>query len=143
MNTDRIRIKRMRENAIMPTRGTKRSSGLDFAVCEDQGLWVRKREKILIPLGWAVEIPEGYVGLLDPRSSWNHLFACGRIDDDFRGEMFAAMPMHAMSHSRIPEPGERIVQLIVVEDKRLEPVEVDELSDTTRGTGGHGSTGRF
>ncbi len=150
MNIDKIRIKRMRENAVPPSRKTDGAAGWDLAACGSSDLrgylspecitsGESLRAKILVPLGWAFEIPQGYVGLLKPRSSRSDAFLDGVIDSDYRGEIFIpSVGLHAF------EVGERIAQLVIVPVLQVgELVEVDELSDTTRGTGGHGSTGRF
>lgn len=149
MNINQLRIKRMRENAVPPSRKTDGAAGWDLAACAHVSDWRIVGDKTLIPLGWAFEIPRGYVGLLKPRSSWNHLFLEGVIDSDYRGEIFAAIPEYlreidGIFRMDLPDGGERIAQLVIVPVLQVgELVEVDELSDTTRGTGGHGSTGRF
>lgn len=135
----------MRENAVPPSRKTDGAAGWDLAACQDwQSAMYPKSYpwKRLIPLGWAFEIPEGYVGMLKPRSSWSHAFLDGVIDSDYRGELF--IPTTVSESEPRFMIGERIAQLVIVPVLQVgELVEVDELSDTTRGTGGHGSTGRF
>src|SRR5690606_40101368 len=89
MNIDKLRIKRMRENAVPPSRKTDGAAGWDLAAAASmngdgwsEGIKV-VNHKTLVPLGWAFEIPPGYVGLLAPRSSRRHQFADGVIDSDY------------------------------------------------------------
>lgn len=132
-------------DAKLPTRGTEGSAGLDlYAVDWDMMEGIAALE---YSTGLAVAIPEGYVGLLFPRSSITNvdirLANCvGVIDSDYRGEI-------KMRFDRIGEgpvehyfAGDKIGQLVIVPCPRFDPVQVDSLPETQRGTGGFGSTGR-
>ena len=145
----RLKIKKLRENAVIPKRMTDRSAGYDISACLDEPVTIFPGETKKIPAGIACELEAdgGYVLLTYARSSLaaNHGLApancVGVIDLDYRGEIF--IPLHNSSQ----EPytildGERIAQLIVTPVLFPEVDEVNELSDTERGAGGFGSTGR-
>lgn len=142
-----LRIKKLNENAIIPTYGTDYSAGADLYVPKDSApITVEPHSTVLVKLGIAVEIPEGYVGLLFGRSGLASKRALapankvGVIDSDYRGECMVALH----NHSDIPatvEAGERIAQLAIVPYVKADFIECDELSDTVRGVGGFGSTG--
>lgn len=142
-----IRIKRLRPEAVLPTYGTPGSAGADLSVCLDAPVTLRPGETRLLPLGWAIEIPEGYVGLVYARSGMASRRGLapankvGVIDSDFRGELMAAMHNHGSVPQTI-EPGERVLQLVITPYVQGVFSEVDELSDTSRGEGGWGSTGK-
>ena len=141
-----IRLKRLRPNAVLPAYGTPDSAGADLCVCLDAPVTLQPGETRLLPLGWAIEIPMGYVGLVYARSGM--AAKCGLapankvgvIDADFRGELMAAMHNHSGEPQTI-EPGERVLQLVVTPYVQGTFLEADELSDTARGAGGWGSTG--
>lgn len=152
-----MNIKRFSPKAPLPMRKTDGAIGYDLPAGAEYSTQYRDRwytpmgdvltpndeGTILIPLCWGFEIPPGHVGLLDPRSSTSHWLLSGRIDPDYRGQMFAKTTCELLSRARPSvKLFDRIAQLIIV--PVLTPVltVVDELSQTARGTGGHGSTGR-
>ena len=153
-----MNIKRFCEGAPLPVRKTEGAAGYDLCACVDyNSSWcgsalvdqVGKQYKpnhegtLLIPLGWGFEIPDGYVGLLEPRSSTSHWLLSGRIDSDYRGEVFAKTTQDLLLKARPTfKFGDRIMQLIIVPVVTPELTVVDELSQTARGAGGIGSTGR-
>ena len=143
-----IKALKLRENAQLPTYGSKSSAGADLRACIDSDMELPPHETRMIPTGIAVEIPEGYAGLVCARSglaSKRGLAPAnkvGVIDSDYRGELIVALH----NHSDIPayvSPGERVAQLLIT--PVLAPefifVEKDEISGTDRGSGGFGSTG--
>ena len=145
----KLKIKRLRVNAVLPKRMTPMSAGCDLSACLDRPVVIPPGQTVKIPTGLAAELEaeSGYVLLAYARSSLaaNHGIApancVGVIDLDYRGEIF--IPLHNSS----AEPytvldGERIAQLIVTPVVLPEIEEVSELSDASRGTGGFGSTGR-
>lgn len=141
-----VPVKKLRKNAKLPTYGTEYSAGADLYACLDEAVTLAPHETKMIPIGIAMEIPVGWVGLVFARSglaSKRHLAPAnkvGVIDCDYRGEFF--VPMH--NHSEAPqtiEPGERIAQMILTPYLTAQFVETDTLSDTVRSTGGFGSTG--
>jgi dUTP pyrophosphatase len=154
-----VNIKRFRKDAPLPERKTDGSVGYDLCSCVDYhrdwagtamvdpftGDMRRPNHEgtILIPLGWGFEIPPGHVGILAPRSSTNHWLLTGYIDPDYRGEVFAKTTSNLLLNARPTfKAGERIAQLIIVPVVTPMLVEVDSLSETARGAGGNGSTGR-
>lgn len=99
-----------------------------------------RRNLLLIPLGWAFEIPVGYAGLLKSRSSWGGVFNVDLIDSDARGEIWAAAHLEGLKN-RIIRTGERVVQLAFLRVEQPELVLSARLSRSRRGAGGFGSTG--
>ena len=143
----KVPVKILREGAALPTYGTASSAGADLRACLDAPVVLAPGETRLIPIGIAMEIPEGYVGLVFARSglaSRRDLAPAnkvGVIDCDYRGEIKVALFNHGKCDQTV-EPGERIAQLVVVPYISAEFEEAQELSDTVRGEGGFGSTGR-
>lgn len=141
-----VKVKKLRPEARLPVYGTEYSAGADLCACLDYAVTLQPGETRLISIGIAMEIPEGYAGLVYARSGMASKRGLapankvGVIDSDYRGEFF--VPMH--NHSAVPqiiEPGERIAQMILTPYLTARFIEADELSDTLRGTGGFGSTG--
>lgn len=142
-----VKVKKLREDAKLPIYGTEFSAGADLCACLDAPLTLQAGETRLISIGISMELPEGYAGLVYARSglaSKRGLAPAnkvGVVDSDYRGEFF--VPLH--NHSAAPqtiEPGERIAQMIITPYLTAKFVETDTLSDTVRGEGGFGSTGR-
>lgn len=110
-------------------------------------LTLRPLERAAVPTGLALELPAGYEGQVRPRSGLalkegvTVLNAPGTIDADYRGEVRVLLINLSGSEVTLRR-GDRIAQLVIAKVERLAPVEVTELSDTSRGTGGFGSTGR-
>lgn len=142
-----LNIKRLYDNAIVPTYGTLYSAGADLYACLDNEEIISAGETKFIKTGIAMEIPNGYVGLVYARSG----LACkkglapankvGVIDADYRGEIMVALHNHSKDSVSI-SPGERIAQIVIAPFLKVEFNEVEELSDTVRGAGGFGSTGK-
>lgn len=136
-----LRVKRLVPEAILPTRGTYGSAGLDLYSTHD--LYLRPEYRAHVQTGIAVEIPDGYVGDIRPRSSLSkqgvHCYY-GTIDSDYRGEILVIL--HNLGSERIDlKAGSRIAQLVLVTSPRFLVVEAEELSNTVRGSNGFGSTG--
>lgn len=140
----KVRIKKLIDSAVLPSKAHADDAGFDLvatSVEED-----RKRNIVTYGTGLAFEIPKGYVGLLFPRSSvYKHqisLSNCvGVIDSGYRGEVTFKFRIEQPHISRY-SVGDRIGQLIIMPYPEIEFEEADELSDTDRGTGGYGSSGR-
>lgn len=146
-----VKIKKLHEEAVIPFYAKPGDAGLDLtAVSYDY------KEDIdchVYGTGIAVEIPEGYVGLIYPRSSnrktdaymCNHV---GVIDSGYRGEIMVSFKNRDKYIDNIPqlfkpyEVGDKVAQLIIIPYPKIQFVEVDELSDSDRGKNGHGSSGR-
>lgn len=143
----KVRFKKLNEGAIKPTYGTEYSAGADLYACTGgEKVTIPPLGTVMIKTGIAVEIPEGYVGLVFARSgiaSKRGLAPAnkvGVIDSDYRGEIMVAVH----NHGNIPgdiDDGERIAQLVIVPYLAADFVESDQLWDTERGIGGFGSTG--
>ena len=143
----KVNIKKLNEKAVVPTYGSQFSAGADLYACIDEKLTIEAGQTVLVHTGIAMEIPTGYVGLVFARSglaSKKGLAPAnkvGVIDSDYRGEIMVALHNHG-SESREIESGERIAQIALVPYLTADFNVVGELSDTDRGTGGFGSTGR-
>ena len=142
----KVNIKKLNEKAIIPTYGTEFSAGADLYNL-DECVTIDPHKTVLIHTGIAVEIPVGYCGLIFARSglaSKRGLAPAnkvGVIDADYRGEIMVALHNHSDIEATV-EAGERVAQLAIVPFLKAEFEEADELSDTARGEGGFGSTGR-
>ena len=141
-----VRIVRRTANPL-PTYETADSAGMDLRAHLDQAIILEPGERTLIPSGLHLEIPPGYEGQVRPRSGLalkqglTLVNAPGTIDADYRGDVGVILINLSKEDQRI-EPGDRIAQLIFTPVTRAVLVEVDELENSVRGTGGFGSTGR-
>lgn len=144
--TQNVKIKKLNENAVIPTYGSEYSAGADLYACVPDSISIAAGETVLVPTGLAMEIPEGYAGLIYARSglaSKKGLAPAnkvGVIDADYRGEIMVALHNHSGKDAEIV-PGERIAQLVITPFLKAVFEKTDELSDTARGAGGFGSTG--
>lgn len=156
-----VKIKKLHPDAIIPKYAKPGDAGLDL-VALDGGLVDQVTGNVTFTTGLAVEIPEGYVGLIFPRSSISKTGmalsnAVGVIDSGYRGEIMLKFNLsgtcasmflaQALTERKINTPpvylkGDKIGQLIILPYPKVEFEEVEELSDTERGEGGFGSTGK-
>ncbi len=142
-----IKFKRLSENAVLPIRAHKSDAGIDLTCTNiEQIVNEAKQVMLLYHTDLAVEIPEGYVGLLFPRSSvWKKSLAqtncVGVIDSGYRGEIMVVMRSTTDTIPAIYKPGERFAQLVIVPIPEITITEVAELSESDRGENGFGSTG--
>lgn len=142
-----IKVKKIKPEAILPTYGSPFSAGADLYALLDAPVTLAPGETRLISTGLSLEIPEGYGGFLYARSSLATKRGLapankvGVIDSDYRGEVMVALLNQSGKEQEI-EPGERIAQLVIAPFLKGEFLEVDTLSETDRGAGGFGSTGR-
>ena len=144
---ERIRVKRLRENAILPHYGSAEAAGADLYACLDCDVTIAPGESVFIPTGLAMEIPKGCAGLIYARSG----LACksglapankvGVVDSDYRGEFMVVLYNHG-NECRIVSHGDRIAQLVIAPVFTPGFAEVEELDNTQRATGGFGSTGK-
>ncbi len=142
-----VKIKKLNTAATVPTYGTEYSAGADLYSLAGENITVHPHKTVMVHTGIALEIPEGYAGLIFARSG----LACkkglapankvGVIDADYRGEIIVALHNHTENEISI-DGGERVAQLSIVPFLKANFVLADELSDTVRGDGGFGSTGR-
>lgn len=147
MKKAQIRIKKLREDAVVPTYGSPYAAGADLYACLEEEQAVSPGQTVMFHTGIAMEIPEGYAGLIFARSglaSKRGLAPAnkvGVVDSDYRGEFMIALH----NHSDVPQtvlPGERIAQMVITPVLAAEFLQVEELEETQRGSGGFGSTGR-
>ena len=142
-----VKIKKLRENAIVPTYGSEFAAGTDLYACLDGAVSIEPGETKLIPVGFAFEIPEGFAGFVYARSglaSKRGLAPAnkvGVIDSDYRGEVMVALHNHG-KEAQVVELGERIAQMVIAPYITANFILSDELDNTVRGEGGFGSTGR-
>ena len=143
----KVGLKKLCERAILPTYGTAYSAGADLYACLEEEISIAPRETVLIHTGIALQIPEGYVGLIYARSGLATKRGLapankvGVIDADYRGEIMVALYNQSESVQTVAH-GERVAQLVIAPFLFAEFEEVEELSDTVRGAGGFGSTGK-
>ncbi len=141
-----ISVKKLDERAVLPTYGSEYSAGADLYALADEEIVFQPHETKFVHTGLAMEIPEGYAGLVYARSglaSKRGLAPAnkvGVVDSDYRGEIMVALHNHSDSVQKIA-PAERIAQLVVTPFLKATFEETDSLSETVRGTGGFGSTG--
>ena len=142
-----IKVKKLSNNAMMPTRGSEYAAGYDLYACIPSPIIIMPHETVKIGTGLAVELPSGYFGAVFARSGLaskqglRPSNCVGVCDEDYRGEYVVALH----NDSNIPQtinPVERIAQLVIMPYLDVEFEAVDELSDTQRGDGGFGSTGK-
>lgn len=146
VNTIPVNIKKLNDDAIIPTYGSANAAGADLYACIDQPLTIPSGHTSFVPTGIAMEIPCNYAGLVYARSglaSKKGLAPAnkvGVIDSDYRGEIMVALHNHGKEAATI-EPRERIAQLVITPYIAAAFNQVEELDKTQRGAGGFGSTG--
>ena len=138
-----IRFRKLNDKAVMPTKAHATDAGFDLTATSRS---IDEYGNIIYGTGIAVEIPQGYVGLVFPRSSIARTAlqlsnSVGVIDSGYRGEIMAKFKNPWLPYGDIYEEGQRIAQLIVMPIPEVEFIEVEELSDSDRGEGGYGSSG--
>jgi len=140
-----LKIKKLNKNALIPAYQTKEAAGFDLHSIEDTV--INPGERKLIGTGLAFEIEFGYEVQIRPRSglAYKHgitvLNTPGTIDSDYRGEIKVLLINHSDEPFEIKE-GERIAQAVIAPVVQAEILEVEELGETERGSGGFGSTGK-
>lgn len=142
-----VPIKKIKENAMIPTYGTDFSAGADLYACISEPVTIQPGQTYLVSTGISIETPPGYGAFLFARSGLATKKGLapankvGVVDSDYRGEVMVAL----YNQSNVPaiiEPQERIAQMVFLPYVAANFIEVDTLSDTVRGEGGFGSTGR-
>ena len=142
-----IRVKKLHPDAILPTYGTEEAAGADLYACLEAPVTIQPGQSTFVPTGLALEVPKGCAGLIYARSG----MACKRglapankvgvIDSDYRGEIRVVLLNHS-AQAQTVQPGERIAQMIITPVLTPAYVETEDLTDTDRGAGGFGSTGK-
>ena len=142
-----VRVRLLRENAALPVYGSACAAGADLRACLEAPVTVEPGQTVMIPTGLAMELPEGYAGLVYARSGLAGKRGLapankvGVIDSDYRGEVLVALHNHGTQPQSV-EPGERIAQLVLAKAPQAVFTAAESLSDTGRGSGGFGSTGK-
>ena len=141
----KVKIKKLHPDAIIPSYALPGDAGMDLTATSMNNMNFGNYSYVEYGTGLAIEIPEGHVGIIRPRSSVSKttlgFSTSGVIDSGYRGEItvrFKQINEETYKHFSV---GERIAQLIIIPYPNIEFEEVDELSETERGEGGHGSTG--
>lgn len=144
----RVNIKKLTKTAILPERGSAYAAGYDLFADIKEDVEIMPHETFLVPTGLAMEIPQGYWGGVFARSGLaskeglRPANCVGVVDADYRGEVKVAL--HNDSEVvRTIVVGQKVAQMVIVPFLSVEFDLVDELSDTVRGTGGFGSTGKL
>ena len=142
-----IHVKLLRPGAKMPTYGSAQAAGADLYACLEEEITIGAGRTAFVPTGIAMEVPVGCAGLIYARSG----LACKRglapankvgvIDSDYRGEILVALHNHG-AEAQTVAPGERIAQMVITPVITPAYEEAEELTDTCRGAGGFGSTGK-
>ena len=142
----KIKFKKLNEQSKLPVKGSLNAACYDVYA---HSIKLQRPDKIVIGLGFMTEIPPGFKGIVVPRSSisktnWFLANSIGVIDADYRGEwMMILRTTGSVMYDALPfEIGERCAQIYFEKVNDVEIEEVEELSDTARGTGGFGSTGK-
>lgn len=142
-----LKIERLEHNRILPEYKTEGAAGMDLCAAINEPVTLKPLERTLIPTGLKIELEHGYEAQIRPRSgmSIKHgitLINCvGTIDEDYRGEV--CIPVVNISNEEYTiQPDERIAQMVISKYEQAKIEVVTELSDTQRGSGGFGSTGK-
>ncbi len=142
-----VKIKKVAKGAVLPTKAHATDAGFDLYCTSKEIDWTKRQ--IVCHTGLAFEIPEGHVGLIFPRSSVSNkplmmANSVGVIDSGYRGEVTAKFNITGMNeiYSNNYQVGDKIAQMIIIPYPEIEFEEADSLSESDRGTGGYGSTGR-
>lgn len=131
----------------LPSYATEASAGMDLRANLTESISIQPLERKLVPTGLFMELPMGYEAQIRPRSglAFKHgitvVNAPGTIDADYRGEIKVAL-INLSQEAFVIEPGERIAQMVIARHETIEWCEVEVLSDSSRGVGGFGHTGR-
>lgn len=147
MKFNKVRIKKLKPSAVIPTHGSEYSAGYDLHACIDESVIIKPYSTEKIGTGLAMELPNGYFGAIFARSGLatkqglRPSNCVGVCDSDYRGEYIVALHNDS-DEERIVEPNDKIAQLILMEYTIIDFQEVQELSETNRGDGGFGSTGK-
>ena len=143
----KVNFKKLREDAIVPTYGTEFAAGADLYALPGEPITIAAHKTVLIHTGVALEIPEGYAGMIFARSGLATKRGLapankvGVVDSDYRGEIMVALHNHTDADATV-EGGERVAQLCIMPFLHADFVEAESLSETVRADGGFGSTGR-
>ena len=142
-----IKIKKLRPGAVIPVRVSEYAAGYDLYACLENSVVIEPHTTVKIGTGLALAVPEGYFGAVFARSGMaakqglRPANCVGVCDSDYRGEYIVALHNDTDTR-RTVENGDRIAQLVILPFMAADFVQTDELDDTSRGSGGFGSTGK-
>lgn len=142
----KVKIKKLRSDVELPEYHTVDSAGVDLAAAIDEPIVIKPLERMLVPAGFAIEIPKGYEIQIRARSglSLKHGITAangvGTVDADFRGEICAIL-VNLSNQDFTIEPGMRVAQMVLSEYQQIEWDAISNLGETKRGKDGYGSTG--
>lgn len=145
-NTFMVNVKKLRDDAIIPTQGSKYAAGYDLYAAIDAPITIKSEETVKIGTGLAFELPEGFFAGLFARSGLatkkglRPANCVGVVDCDYRGEVIVAIHNDS-NRNTVIAPGDRIAQMILLPYQSMEFTEVNDLNETDRGDGGFGSSG--
>ena len=142
-----IKIKKLSEDAVIPTYGSEYSAGADLYALTDEPIVIEPGKTVLVHTGISIEIPVGFGGFIYARSGLSTKRGLapankvGVIDSDYRGELMVSL-YNQSGVTQTVESKERIAQLVIAPFLKAEFVLSNDLSETERGVGGFGSTGK-
>ena len=145
---ENINVKKLNDLAKLPTRGSEHAAGYDLYAATDYNIEIQPHTTVKIGTGLSFELPQGTFAAIFPRSGiatkrgLRPANCVGVCDSDYRGEYIVALH-NDTNEVQIIEPQERIAQMILLPFVEMSFNEVNELSDTVRGAGGFGGSGRF
>lgn len=145
-NTFMVNVKKLRDDAIIPTQGSKYAAGYDLYAAIDAPITIKSEETVKIGTGLAFELPEGFFAGIFARSGLatkqglRPANCVGVVDCDYRGEVIVAIHNDS-NRNTVIAPGDRIAQMVLLPYQSMEFTEVNDLNETDRGDGGFGSSG--
>lgn len=145
LKAPQVRFKRLRSDAVIPKYQTEGAAGIDIVACMDEAVTIHDGAAAMIGTGLAMELPLGFEAQIRPRSGLaargiTVINSPGTIDCDYRGEIKVMLINHG--EMATIKPGERIAQIVIARAVQAHIEEVERLSETKRGAGGFGSTGK-
>ncbi|HEX7508912.1 MAG TPA: dUTP diphosphatase [Polyangia bacterium] len=141
-----VRFRRLRPAALVPRYMTAGAAGMDLASAAEGPITLAPGQRLGVPTGWSMELPQGYEAQVRPRSGMALRYgvtvvnAPGTIDSDYRGEIIVLL-VNLGQEAHTIAPGDRVAQMVIAPLVQAKVEEVAELSQTDRGTGGFGHTG--
>lgn len=146
MTKTSINIVKIKENAIIPSYQTEQAAGMDLHACIDEPIVLGSLERVMIPTGFAIELPAGFEAQIRARSGMSIKYGItmvngiGTIDADYRGEV-GVLAINLSKEPFTIEPGMRVAQMVIAKYECIDWNQVEVISKTDRGAGGYGSTG--
>ncbi len=141
-----VRLKKIRPSAMLPEYQTDQSAGMDLSADLEQAVTLQPGERFQVPTGLAIALPAGFEAQVRARSGLAHRHGLtmsngvGTVDADYRGEI-KVLVINSGTEPFTIEPGMRIAQMVIARYERVTWEQVEELDETSRGTGGFGHTG--